>query len=110
MDDTYYRLKLAFDEKSCTVIMRITEGSDIQMMKSKCKDLTASQIKRTRRSVTISAQDDEEEVGLPGGIRPLNDIKSIKHYLYDGLDYLDTQSSHPNRYILFLRQILVHLM
>lgn len=105
MDDTYYRLKLSFDEKSCIVIMRITEGFDIQMMKSKCKDLAASQIKRTRRSVTISAQDDEGKVGLPGGIRPLQDINNIKHHLYVGLEYLDTQSPHHNRYMLFFRQV-----
>lgn len=97
MDETYYRLKLIFDKKSCTVIMRITEDSEIEMMKSKCKDLADSESKRIRRSVTITVQHEEEEAGLPGGIQPLHDTEDIKHYLYDGLDYMDAHSTHSNR-------------
>lgn len=79
MDDVYYRMKLKFENKSCIIVMSIIDKSDIKLLKSKCKDESSTQSQ--------------------------NNTKDIKQYIYNGLAFLDSQSSHSNKYVnqMFLK-------
>lgn len=77
--------------------MRTDGQSNYKMLKSMCKNLQKKDAKRIRRNVIIQAGPTENEQYLPGGIVPLRETETIKHYLYDGLTYLDSESAHSNK-------------